>query len=300
MTVPPYQIAGQQLQPYNSSQMYEDSRLPAYVDYLGSILPILDQQSLPNWPGTPHPLTGQVRLMPLYRANMPTAPYALNVGDGRLLPKPIRGQAALSEIASTASYGAASSSVSNPNRSQEQSQQPVPAITYPETPSEPSRRKDTTKKGSNKAEFLIKTYEDSGVKTVGGEIQSPPSMEETLPYTESTIRETPFIDFMLPLNPPIRVSTVYAGCTSLLSERDNQMLLLTINSLKETYGMGTFAIDKVTAEVYSVKDDQVTPIGLQGYPEQEERPLEGAVGFAPQSASTPKEEEIPLTTNVPV
>ena len=51
------------------------------------------------------------------------------------------------------------------------------------------------------------------------------------------------------------------------------MLLLTINSLKETYGTGTFATDKVTAEVYSVKDDQVTPIGLQGYPEQEERPF---------------------------
>ena len=121
MTVPPYQIAGQQLQPYNSSQMYEDSRLPAYVDYLGSILPILDQQSLANWPGTLHLLTGQVRLMPFNRANMPTAPYALNTGDGRLLPDLIRGQAALSEIALTASYGAASSSVSNPNRSQEQS-----------------------------------------------------------------------------------------------------------------------------------------------------------------------------------
>ena len=77
------------------------------------------------------------------------------------------------------------------------------------------------------------------------------------------------------------------------------MLLLIINSLKETYGTGTFAIDKVTAEVYSVKDDQVTPIGLQGYPEQEERPLEGAIGFAPQNASTPKEEEIQLKTNVP-
>ena len=76
------------------------------------------------------------------------------------------------------------------------------------------------------------------------------------------------------------------------------MLLLTINSLKETYGTGTFAIDKVTAEVYSVKNDQVTPIGLQGYPEQEEGPLEGAVGFAPQSTSTPKEEEIQLKTNV--
>ena len=72
------------------------------------------------------------------------------------------------------------------------------------------------------------------------------------------------------------------------------MLLMTINSLKETYGTGTFAIDKVTAEVYSVKDKQVVPIGLQGYPEQEKRPLEGAVGFVPQSASTPKEEEIPV------
>ena len=211
LTVPLYQIAGQQLQPHNNSQMYEDSRLPAYVDYLGSILPILDQQSLPNWPGTPHSLTGQVRLMPLYRTNIPTAPYVLNVGDGGLLPKPIRGQAALSEIALTASYGAASSSVSNPNRSQEQSRQPVPAITYPETPSEPSRRKDTTRKGSNKDEFLIKTYEGSRVKTVGVENQPPPHMEEMLPYTESTIRETPFIDFMLPLNPLVRVSTVYAG-----------------------------------------------------------------------------------------
>ena len=121
MTVPPYQVAGQQVQPYNSSQMYEDSRLPAYVDYLGSILPILDQQSLANWPGIPHPLTRQVRLMPFNRVNVPTACYALNIGDGQLLPDPIRGQAALSEIASTASYGAASSSVSNPNRSQEQS-----------------------------------------------------------------------------------------------------------------------------------------------------------------------------------
>ena len=77
------------------------------------------------------------------------------------------------------------------------------------------------------------------------------------------------------------------------------MLLLTINSLKETYGTGTFAIDKVTAEVYSVKDDQVTPIGLQGYPEQEERHLEGAVGFAPQGTSTPREEETSVKTGIP-
>ena len=47
------------------------------------------------------------------------------------------------------------------------------------------------------------------------------------------MRETPFIDFMLPLNPPVRVSTVYAGRTTLLSERDNQMLLLKLNMLEE-------------------------------------------------------------------
>ena len=38
LTVPLYQVAGQQVQPYNSSQMYEDSRLPAYVDYLGKYI----------------------------------------------------------------------------------------------------------------------------------------------------------------------------------------------------------------------------------------------------------------------
>ena len=62
-------------------------------------------------------------------------------------------------------------------------------------------------------------------------------MEETIPYVERTIRETPFVDFMLPLNPPVRVSTVYAGkWTTLLSERDNQMLLLKLDMLEEAYG----------------------------------------------------------------
>ena len=102
--------------------------------------------------------------------------------------------------------------------------------------------------------------------TLGGENQPSPHMEETLPYTESTIRETPFIDFMLPFDPPVRVSTVYAGHTGLLSEMDNQMLLLTMNSLKETYGMGRFAIDKVTAEVYSVKNNRSYPYRFTGIP----------------------------------
>ena len=94
--------------------MYEDNRLPAHVDYLGSIIPILDQQSIKNWPGTPHPLTGQVQIMPYNAANLPTVPYVLNIESGILLPEPIRGQSALSEVASTISYGAMSLSVSNP------------------------------------------------------------------------------------------------------------------------------------------------------------------------------------------
>ena len=40
--VSPTGAVNQPIQPYNSSLMYEDNRLPAYVDYLGSILPILD------------------------------------------------------------------------------------------------------------------------------------------------------------------------------------------------------------------------------------------------------------------
>ena len=299
LAAPPYTVAGQQLQPYNSSQMYEDNRLPAYVDYLGSILPILDQQSLANWPGTPHPLMGQVRIMPFNRASMPTVPYVLNIGDRGLLPNPIRGQAALSEVASTASYGAASSSVSNPNVSQAQAQQPVPAITYPETPKESPPKKDMTKKKTNKSDFLIETYKGSGIKTDGGGNKPPPPMDETVPYTDTTVSETPFIDFMLPLNPPVRVSLVYSGRTTLLSEKDNQMLLMAISSLEEAYGTKTFAIDKVTAEVYAVRGDQVTPIGLQGYSQQEEQPLEGAVGFAPQGTSTPREEETSVKTGIP-
>ena len=110
----PTDAVNQPIQPYNSSLMYEDNRLPVYVDYLGSILPILDWQSVTNWPGTPHPLTGQVWIMPYNTANLPTVPYVLNIGNRGLLPEPIRGQSALLEVASTTSYGAMSSSVSNP------------------------------------------------------------------------------------------------------------------------------------------------------------------------------------------
>ena len=97
-SVVPYDRGPRIIPPYNSSAMYEDSALPVYVDYIGNIMPILDRQSIAtNWPPTPHPLTGQIRYVPFNRGNMPTVPYMMNVGSS-LLPQPIRGQPALSEI----------------------------------------------------------------------------------------------------------------------------------------------------------------------------------------------------------
>ena len=70
------------MQTYNSSAMYEDNMLPVYVDYIGSIMLILDRQSIAtNWPPTPHPTSLQVRFMPYNSANFPTMPYLLNVGS---------------------------------------------------------------------------------------------------------------------------------------------------------------------------------------------------------------------------
>ena len=290
----PTGAVNQPIQPYNSSLMYEDNRLPTYVDYLGSILPILHRQSLTNWPGTPHPLTGQVWIMPYNTANLPTVPYILNIGDRRLLPEPIRGQSALSEVASTISYGAMSSSVSNPicGRPSGAMDQTVPAITYPETPQEMTESKKHGQSGDSKDAFLIRTFKSPRVAVGKGMNQTSSAMEETIPFVEKTMRETPFIDFLLPLNPPVRVSTVYAGRTPLSSKRDNQMLLLKLDMLEEAYGTNIFAVDEVMAEVYSVLNDVITPIGLQGYEELGDVPPEEAVGFDPGSTSTPREGEV--------
>ena len=70
------------------------------------------------------------------------------------------------------------------------------------------------------------------------------------------------------------------------------MLLLKLDMLEEAYGTNIFAVDKVMAEVYSVLNDVVTPIGLQGYEELGDVPPEGAVGFNPGSTSTPREGEV--------
>ena len=187
-----------------------------------------------------------------------------------------------------------SSSVSKPicGRPSGVVEQTVPAITYPETPQEVTESKEHSKSGGSKDDILIRTYESPRVAMDKGLKKTSPEMEETIPYVERTIRETPFIDFMLSLNPPVRVSTVYAGRTTLLSERDNQMLLLKLDVLEEAYGTNIFAVDKVTAEVYSVLNNLVTPIGLQGYEEPGDVKPEGAVGFNPCSTSTPRKGEV--------
>ena len=98
-SVVPYERGSAPMPPYNSSAMYEDSMLPVYVDYIGNIMPILDRQSIStNWPPTPHPLTGQVRYVPFNITNLPTVPYMLNIGS-QLLPNPIRGTPAFSDVA---------------------------------------------------------------------------------------------------------------------------------------------------------------------------------------------------------
>ena len=108
--------------------------------------------------------------MPYNTANLPTVPYVLNIGSGRLLPEPIRGQSALSEVASTTSYRAMSSSVSNPTHGRPSGavEQTVPAITYPETPQEVTESKKHSKSGGSKDDFLIRTYESPWVATDKG------------------------------------------------------------------------------------------------------------------------------------
>ena len=72
---------------------------------------------------------------------------------------------------------------------------------------------------------------------LGEENISSVDMELTVPYIDHTQREFPFVDFMIPMNPPVRVSTVYVGHTALLSERGHQMCLVKLVNLDELYCM---------------------------------------------------------------
>ena len=100
---------------------------------------------------------------------------------------------------------------------------------------------------------------------LGEENISSVDMELTVPYVDCTQREFPFVDFMIPLNPPVRVSTMYAGHTVLLSERGHQMCLVKLVNMDELYGTKIFAIDKITGEMYAVIEGAVNRINLQDY-----------------------------------
>ena len=102
-------------------------------------------------------------------------------------------------------------------------------------------------------------------------------------------QEDPFIDFFIPINPPIRVSMVFAGKTSLLSDEDNQMFLVKLENLREFYRTNIYVVDKVMGQMYAVKQNAATKIGLQAYVDEEPTVLEGAVGFTPKETSTPKD-----------
>ena len=122
---------------------------------------------------------------------------------------------------------------------------------------------------------------------------SPVEMELTVPYVDHTRKDIPFIDFMIPLNPPVMVSTVYAECTALLSKRNHHMCLVKLANMFEIYGTEIFAVDKVTGEMYTVIDGTMSKIDLQAYLEDEMEDTQGVIGFAPTNTSTPKDVEMP-------
>ena len=87
------------------------------------------------------------------------------------------------------------------------------------------------------------------------------------------------------------MSTVYAGQTVLLSERDHQMCLVKLANLGDLYRTEMFEIDKVTGKMYAVIDGAAKSIDLQAYIEEETEKLEGADGFTPTDTSTLKDME---------
>ena len=200
-------------------------------------MPILDRQSIAtNWPPTPHPLTGQIRYVPFNRANMPTVPYIMGVSSP-LLSQPIQGQPALSAVASETQPKFSSDSVSQVGAAVT----PIP-VTAAGAYIESSEKKQTTINVTmHSAPVTTRpelSHSQAKEKLVPGEDNiSSVDMELTVPYVDHTQREFPFVDFMIPLNPPVRVSTVYAGCTALLSERGHQMCLVKLVNMDELYCM---------------------------------------------------------------
>ena len=127
---------------------------------------------------------------------------------------------------------------------------------------------------------------------LGKENISSVDMELTVPYVDRTQREVPFVDFMIPLNPPVRVSTVYAGHTALLSERGHQMCLGKLVSMDELYGTKIFTVDKITGEVNAVIEGAANRINLQAYTDDGMEGPSASVGFVPTDTLTPRNVEV--------
>ena len=70
------------------------------------------------------------------------------------------------------------------------------------------------------------------------------------------------------------------------------MCLVKLENLREFYGTNIYAVDKVTGQMYAVKQNAPIKIGLQAYVDEEPTALEGAVGFTPKEMSTPKDSDL--------
>ena len=190
VSVVPYSYSQVPIQPYNSNVMYEDAMLLVYLDYIGSIMPILDRQSvMTNWPPTPHPATGQVRLMPYNTANLPTVPYLFNVGGSKLLSQPIQGVPAHSEVAPTTNtdpFGESVSQIGVTSTFLSPTTTTAPFVTFPPSNQSTTQIEPMVEEVgqviSSSGGLYVPTY-----AVASGIVPKPtvtPDMEQTVPYTD--------------------------------------------------------------------------------------------------------------------
>ena len=194
-SVVPYDSSFRMTPLYNSSAMYEDQTLPMYVDYIGNIMPVLDRQSIAsNWLPTPHPFTGQIRYVPFNRGNLPMVPYLMSVGSP-LLPQPISGQPALSEITSETQHESFVDSVSQIGVITVQSPVTGTIASLPTSEKKQTVSIEIPRKPLG-SKILVKEGNDQEVeeKSVSnGENLSPVDMELTVPYIEHAQEDVPFL-----------------------------------------------------------------------------------------------------------
>ena len=191
VSVVPYSCSQVPIQPYNSSAMYEDTMLPMYVDYIGSIMPILDRQSvMTNWPPTPHPATDEVRLIPYNTSNLPTVPYLYTVGRSRLLPQPIQGVPALSDVTPIATVEPTGESVSQVGITSVSANPPtntLPYVTFPlsiQGTSQTNTQKELRPSIPPSKQSFVPPAKTSTIKE--SEFAGTSEMEQTIPYVDIT------------------------------------------------------------------------------------------------------------------